>query len=177
MSSFNLKFNGLTFIKPTFLLQRLNGYIINEMDGVYLPPIRTSSAEKTDNPGGNIYKQQYGPRIINFDGTISAQTAADYFKKINTLSLATQIVAGDLPIEITRWDNVTRVIYGRILTPPDPAELSGQATRAIFRMSFYCSIPFYFSGEEQSGSTTPTSGGGMPVPFPVPGLLGAKIAT
>jgi hypothetical protein len=175
-TSFNLKFNGLTFVKPTSILQRLNGYVVDTMDGVYLPPFRTSSAEKTDNPGGNIYKQQYGPRIINLEGTISAETASLYFQKINVLSLATQIMDSDLPIEITRWDDVTKVIYGRVLTPPDPAEIPGESTRAIYRMSFYCSVPFYFDEEEQSGSTTVVSGGGMPVPFPVPGILGGRVA-
>ena len=61
---FNFKYNTFVFIKADISDIHDHGYNLHLMDGVYTPPIRTSAAEKTDNAGGNIYKQQYNFMIL-----------------------------------------------------------------------------------------------------------------
>lgn len=158
--------NPTQFIYNGLTIDENSGYLITESDGIDTVPIRTSSANKTNAHGGNIYAQKYGMRRISLIGTIQGSDVDDFFTKKRALVSAYSITDSD-DLEVTMWNSVSRTIKAKVVTAPQIPALQGNVTRAPFLVELLCSNPFWL-GDLQSytiGLTQP-GGGTLPATFP-----------
>lgn len=151
--------------------------MIVKLDGVGVPPIRTSKSDLIGAHGGNIWYQKYGMRVIGMEISIVEGSSSDYFNAVrNILSATGSIDEEPSEFKITRWDGVVRIINVRPYRAPISAELPGESTMmSALRIELAAENPFFGSNTTTSENITLSDPGGFPLAAPLPMPLGSMV--
>lgn len=169
MSTFSVVYNGIT-------IQPGSNYTIEEIEGIFDTPIRTSSNDLTGVDGGNVWAQNFGMKPIAFNGKIFASDYGSFYGAISAFIQAFVFDRENLSRElvISLPNGSVRTIDAKVLVAPKIKlvnTLAGVYT-ADYSISLICENPFYRDNTLTEYTTGLSQGGGAPIPTPVPAPLG-----
>lgn len=162
---YTLVYNGYT------LQDDQDHLVISKLDGLGLPPIRTSEQNLTGADGGNVWERRYGMRTIVIEGDIFSDDLSDYYTRRDALVLAFSI-HNSTELAITRSDGVTKTIAAKVVYGPDLIESVGNRGEARFRIELRCDNPFFQDENTTIVTVALATGGGTPVASPLPSPVG-----
>lgn len=167
--------NGLVFNDPT----TGNGIYLDEpLDGLSLPPVRTSSGDYSGRDGGYVGAQFYGSRLITINGEVFSSSTALVESTRRTIQAA--LAQSSVTMQITTSAGNQYVIYCTFdsLTMP----INRGVVRAPFQITLVASDPLIYdnsSGGSNTATITRSSGGGLtwPLSWPLHWASGASTTT
>lgn len=155
----NIEINGLILGADTdFKLE-------SPIDGLGIPPIRTSSDNYSGRDGGVITGQFYSPRLITISGFINGGTCSQHESSRRELQNALPI-RSDLEVEITTFSGLSYITTVRVLDVQMPI-IDPIATK--FKIDLFASDPNLYTSLLNSALIPIDTGGGfiLPVIFPI----------
>lgn len=160
-----LSYNGFT-------LQNDTNHTIDQLDGIARVDVRRSEDFLTGGDGGNIWARKYAMRIISIGGVVYAPDWTTYYSKRAEMQNVFNITNTNNIFTITKSDGTQKTIQAKVVDVPDFKEVAGEVITAYYQITMKCENPFFSGVSLVSASTTPTLGGGTPVPMPVPTPVG-----
>lgn len=167
---FSVTYNGLTINTSNY---PTNGISIHSLGGIDGLGIRVSAQLLTGQDGGVIFNRLYGMRNIYFEGWVKGSDADEYFANLKALCLAFSI-ADDQVLTMTRWGDIgaTKSIQADVIQMPMTVKKPGEVNFCEWRVELQCGDPFFGDGVSTDYSITLPIGGGTPVEFAVPSMVG-----
>ena len=160
-----LNYNSFTLENDTY-------HTIDQLDGIARVDVRRSEDFLTGADGGNIWSRKFGMRILSIGGAIFAPDYSTYYSQRALLQTAFNITNTNNLLTITKSDGTQKTIQAKVVDVPDFKETAGEAISAYYQITMKCENPFFTGTSLVTGTTGPTSGGGTPVPMPVPTPVG-----
>lgn len=164
--SYALNYNGYT-------LQNDANTNITSLEGIGLPPIRTSEANRTGADGGNVWASKYAMRTISIEAQVYADDLTDYYDVRRDIAKAFAIT-DTTPLLLTRSDGIQRALNAFVVYGPDFTEEPGERGDAKFRIELRCDDPLFRDVVSVDYTTTLAQGGGTPIPSPIASPLASR---
>lgn len=155
----NITINGLQLGEST------DYNIEAPVEGLDMPPIRTSSQNYSGRDGGSVNGQFYSPRLITIPGFLIGGTCDDHDTLRQTLSNSLPI-REDLEVIITTFSGDIYETIARVIDFKMP--ITGPKS-SRYKIDLLAPDPFFNNGDLQSLVIPRSLGGGfiLPVIFPI----------
>ena len=171
------------------MIVSLNGYVLNDstsanpayldepIDGLGLPPVRTSSGNYSGRDGGYVGAQFYGMRLITLTGYFFGSPAVLETARRN---LAAAVASPSVTLNITSNAGNQYVLFCNIDSLDMPIIRS--MNRAPFKISLIATDPIIYDNSASgavSVTVNPARGGGItwPVTWPIQWAAGSQPTT
>jgi hypothetical protein len=168
----------------------LNGYVLNDptspnaayldepIDGLGLPPVRTSSGNYSGRDGGYVGSQFYGMRFITLTGQFFSNSAATL--ETNRRALAAAVATGSITLSITTNAGNQYLIFCNIDSLDMP--INRTPTVTPFKISLIATDPTIYDNSASgamSVTVNPARGGGItwPITWPITWAAGSQPTT
>lgn len=162
---YTLNYNNFTLVNDS-------NHTIEQLDGITAVDIRTSSDFLTGADGGNVWARKLAMRIITIGGSLFAPDLPTYYSLKTAMMQAFPITNTLQTLTITKGDGTVKTITAKVTNVPDIKEQPGEGSVGTFQTILTCENPYFSDGNLITGTTTPTSGGGSPVPMSIPTPIG-----
>lgn len=142
------------------------------IEGLSMPPIRTSQGNFSGTDGGYVSGQFFSTRLITISGFIAAHTCEDneYLRGILQLSLP---IREDLEVEILSFAGTEYNVVARLI---DFKMDVVHPTFSRFKLDLLCPSPYIYLNQEQTATIPRKVGGGLIIPTNIPAVLDAGTA-
>lgn len=154
--------NGITLGSNTYKLGQ-------PVEGLEIPPIRTSQDNYSGRDGGRVNGQFYSPRLITLSGFMNLTTCALHEDARQDLEAALPI-RQDLAVTVTNFSGTSYTITVRLVDFKMPIT---SPRASLFKIDLVASDPYFYSSSILSATIPLAVGGGFVLPAILPVTFGA----